>query len=347
MPDDIIPADSGYRGRALVRITPGDVGRRVSLRRVVGTTGGRPLYGDVLGHLVSWVDGTLVVRRGDAGLVEVSEPTLVAARVVPEPARRRGAREAAAGARRREVTAAELAEVAARSWPALEQAWLGRWWLRAAGGFTGRANAVVPLGDPGLPLDAALARVAGWYAVRGLPPWFMVEVGSALDAELAARDWRPTHGGAVLVQTAPIGRVLRAAAPARTPEPMIDLAFAPPEGWLWLYRGEGELPAVAGHVLGAHPRVAFVTVGQPVVAGGRVTVDGRWAGVAGMVVADSRRRRGLGRLVLRRLLEWARGEGATEVFLQVSQDNAPAVALYAAAGFTTHHRYHYLAPPAP
>ena len=33
-------------------------------------------------------------------------------------------------------------------WPPLERGELGGWMLRAAGGFTGRANSVLPLGDP-------------------------------------------------------------------------------------------------------------------------------------------------------------------------------------------------------
>jgi len=53
----------------------------------------------------------------------------------------------------------ELEEIAALGWPAPETRWLGRWLLRAAEGWTGRGNSVLPLGEPGLPLDAALAEV--------------------------------------------------------------------------------------------------------------------------------------------------------------------------------------------
>ena len=43
----------------------------------------------------------------------------------------------------------ELERVAAAHWRGTEQEWLGEWLLRAADGFTGRANSALPLGDPG------------------------------------------------------------------------------------------------------------------------------------------------------------------------------------------------------
>jgi ribosomal-protein-alanine N-acetyltransferase len=46
------------------------------------------------------------------------------------------------------------------------------------------------------------------------------------------------------------------------------------------------------------------------------------------------RRRGIGRLMLSAGLDWAAASGATRVFLEVSEANAPARALYEAAGFT-------------
>jgi hypothetical protein len=60
------------------------------------------------------------------------------------------------------LTLEQLERAAARHWQAPEQEPLGQWLLRAAQGFTGRANSALPLGDPGRPLPAAIAAVTGW-----------------------------------------------------------------------------------------------------------------------------------------------------------------------------------------
>ena len=55
----------------------------------------------------------------------------------------------------------DLERAAALHWQAPEPERLGDWLLRAAEGFTGRANSALPLGDPGVPLPEAVAAVAG------------------------------------------------------------------------------------------------------------------------------------------------------------------------------------------
>ncbi|GLW97718.1 hypothetical protein [Microtetraspora sp. NBRC 16547] len=64
--------------RLVVAITPADVGKRVTTRRVA--PGG---FRDAVGVLESWSAGVLAVRKRDGTLVEISEGTLVAAKVVP------------------------------------------------------------------------------------------------------------------------------------------------------------------------------------------------------------------------------------------------------------------------
>ncbi|MCW2941063.1 MAG: hypothetical protein JWN00_4048 [Actinomycetia bacterium] len=77
------PSGSGrqwYAGvRLVVTVTPADVGQRVSLRRRLPTGE----YSDVVGVLESWSAGTLLVRRRNGELVEVSEEIVVAGKVVP------------------------------------------------------------------------------------------------------------------------------------------------------------------------------------------------------------------------------------------------------------------------
>jgi len=92
-----------------------------------------------------------------------------------------------------------LERAAARHWQAPDTEPLGEWLLRAADGFTGRANSALPLGDPGRPLPAAVTAVAEWYRRRGLRPMIVLPQGAApdhLENHLNERGWVPRPGPA-------------------------------------------------------------------------------------------------------------------------------------------------------
>ncbi|MFF4949404.1 GNAT family N-acetyltransferase [Streptomyces chattanoogensis] len=327
------------RGRAEVRITHADVGKRVSVRRLTGGGPGEAAFTDAIGVLTSWDEGVLSITRRTGDTVRIEETSLVAGKVVPAaPARRRVP---AAGTR-------ELQEVAARGWPAVETERLGEWTLRASGGFTRRANSVLALGDPGLPLDAALERIRSWYGERGLPPVIGVTTGRADTAEpladaLAERGW-PDEAHTVV----------RISALAPLADTDVDTARAvlsrePDEEWLGMYHraAAGPVTADVRKVLTGGPSVWFATVPGPdgrAAAIGRVVTDGRWAGFAAIEVAPEQRRRGLATLVTTALAGRALEEGASAAYLQVETDNDGARALYDRLGFTDHHRYHYRRP---
>lgn len=67
------------------------------------------------------------------------------------------------------------------------------------------------------------------------------------------------------------------------------------------------------------------------------------AEVITLVVPRAQRQRGIGRALLTAFEAKARDRGATEAFLEVSADNAPARALYAATGWAQvgHRRGYY------
>src|SRR6266540_116543 len=177
-------------GRRALLLTDGDLGRRVVIRRIIGLRDGRPQFTDLLGELVAVDEKQLTVRNATGDHL-VPRAEVAAAR--PVPPRR---------ATRREIAALE--RVAAKGWPAPDTAMLGDWLLRAAEGWTNRANSVLPLGDPGVPLPEALEHVHEWYADRGMKPRFAVPLPGfdLLERELAGRGWRRTH--TVLVQTGPL-----------------------------------------------------------------------------------------------------------------------------------------------
>jgi N-acetylglutamate synthase len=301
------------------------VGRKVVVRRT--TDGGRT---DVVGVLVDAGPDVLTVRRRDGSLVEIGRTAVTVMRSVP--------------AAPRDVLALE--EVAALGWPAPETRWLGRWLLRAAEGWTGRGNSVLPLGDPGLPLDDALTEVTGWYAERGLPGRFTIPTPAreALDDALTERGWSPYNPTAVL--TADLAVTL-----ARLPaaDPRITVEPEPGPDWLSLYhyRGTAELPPVARRVLAGarEPGFAVLRDGGQVLAIARGSVDEGWIGVTAVEVDAAHRRQGLGTAVMRGILDWGLARGAVSAYLQVAEDNTGALALYDRLGFARHHSYHYTVAP--
>ncbi|MFI5616452.1 GNAT family N-acetyltransferase [Streptomyces sp. NPDC051567] len=313
-----------------VRITPADVGKRVSVRRVEAGLSGGPRFTDTVGVLTSWDDGVLLITRKNGQAVRIAESTLVAGKTVPPaPARRRGPA----------ASFEELARVSARSWQPLESEALGGWTLRAAAGFTRRANSVLPLGDPGLPLDDALARVTSWYTERGLPAYVQTATGAEgtqelLCAELERRGWAAEVSAQVRIGAlAPVADVDAPEAEA------VRLTRTPDEEWLGRY-GKVTDPALARRMLVAGPSVWFAALpgGRAV---GRCVVDGRWAGFAALAVDPAHRREGLATAVMAALSRRALEEGASAAWLQVETDNPGALGLYDGLGFAAHHTYHH------
>jgi GNAT superfamily N-acetyltransferase len=242
-------------------------------------------------------------------------------------------------------TVADLERISFRSWRGLSHEPFGDWVLRAGGGFTGRANSVLVVGDPPDDLPAAVETVTGWYAAHGLQPRAQVPAPGAEDADAAFHQAGWVRGDDNLVLTAPL-------AEWADPHVPVQLAPVPDEAWLAGYRYRGTpLPTVAYDVLVNADAPVFASVAsaarEPLAAVARgVVVDG-WLCVTAVTVDERHRRRGLATAVMAALGAWARERGAHSSLLQVAGDNAPALALYERLGFTEHHRYHYRLGPQP
>lgn len=310
-----------------VVLEPSWVGRRVSVRRAVGPSDGQPRYSDVVGELVSLDPATAVVDTR-TGPVEVPLASVAAARIAPPS------------------TADELAleAVVARGWRPAHTAELGGWLLRANGGFTHRANSVLPLRPPGMPLGDAIATARAWYADRGLPLLLQLpaEARRLLDAELGERGWAPSDDVHVMVARLDTLRDLPPAGPAVVGDVLDD-------GWLGVYRTGTAVHDDARGLLRRHDTVGFAAVreGGRTLAVGRGTVDDGWLGITAVEVLPDHRGRGLARAVMGALVSWGHERGATHSHLEVSADNRAGVLLYERLGWWRHHDYRYRTDPGP
>ena len=304
------------------------------MRRLSDTGGGPEKFTDTVGVLTSWNEGVLLITRRTGESVRIPESTLVAGKVVPAaPARRRGPA----------ADFEELARVTARAWQPVESERLGDWELRASSGFTRRANSVLPLGDPGLPLDRALAQIRAWYERRGLPAYIQTATGAAgtqeeLCAELEARGWQREVSAEVRIGS------LAAIGDLDTDVTRVRLARSFDEAWLQRYQRFGVPGPHVLKVLSSGPSVWFASVpgeGGVPAAIGRCVVDGRWAGFMAVEVDPALRRQGIATTVMTALARRALEEGASAAWLQVESDNEGARALHEGMGFAAHHRYHH------
>jgi N-acetylglutamate synthase len=245
---------------------------------------------------------------------------------------------------------AGLEGLAALGWRPSDEERLGDWLLRAASGFSGRANSALAIGDPGTSLATAIGGVMRWYQARGLPAMVAVPFAGGgpdrgeVDRYLAGRGWQIRAREAIVMTAAP-GAVPHRSPPAGV---RIDLAPEPDGPWLRCYHFHGqELPPAARGLLMSAPWQAFASAraGGRTVAVGRVAAGGGWAGLTAVEVDPAYRRQGLASAITTALAGAAASHGAAGLYLQVLTENSAARLLYQRAGFTDHHRYHYRVAP--
>jgi N-acetylglutamate synthase len=240
------------------------------------------------------------------------------------------------------INAMEIESRAARAWPAAwserVDGWLLRWTPTVQ---RRRSNSALPLGD-----GAAVEEVERFYRDHGMTPLVQVapaeELGE-LDAELAARGWSVSGPTDILVAfevSMPAGIDVEVTVRDRVDRAWLDAWVAAEE------RSDAE--ETYAHVLQRIPPPAGFALArvEGKAAGVGIAVCERgWAGVFCMATDPALRRRGIARAVLGALARWSREQGAQSVYLQVECDNAAAQALYASAGFTRSHGYHFRVAP--
>jgi GNAT superfamily N-acetyltransferase len=223
------------------------------------------------------------------------------------------------------------------------------WLLRLSAGKAKRARSVSAFFGSTLPLARKFAHCEGIYAQHGLAPLFRMtpfDQPRDLEAALAARGYVAFEE--TLVQAMPLERapevpearddvLIEALSVDAFVEAAGELRGSPPQ------QREAHRERLQNSPLGKRG-VALTAAGR-VVCTAQVAVEGELAGLYDVVTAEDARGNGYATLACASLLSWAWQHGAHAAYLQVSADNAPAIAIYRKFGFSTIYAYHYRGQP--
>jgi GNAT superfamily N-acetyltransferase len=298
-----------------------DIGHRVVVRHRI--PGGLT---DVIGVLQSWDAEGLAVRHADTSVHQIGAGDVTAAKTIPEMPLR-------------PVDVEQLFLTTALGRPAVETSYVGEWLLRASSGWTGRGNSLLPAGSPGMPVPEALKHAETFYDERGLPPQALIRLGSPEAEELLARGWtdaRPEQSD-VLVMHTTLDHV--------NAQPEYDVLIAEHPGDAWYAAAfDGAVPEPAPKVLEGAPKAVFasITLDGRTAAVGRGAMTGHWLGVDAIRVDSAYRRRGLGTAIVQALARWCGPLGGRRTYLEVLEENTPAMATYTRLGYREAYRYRYL-----
>ena len=239
------------------------------------------------------------------------------------------------------ISPRRIEEASINAWPALRQLLLDGWLLRFSGGFTKRANCIVPLYPALQPLPEKVRFCENLYARERLQTVFrLISIGTdeQLDDYLSQRGYRRADPTEVLI--APAAAISQPGIPA--------IRLCSRDQWLDAYTALTRLPIAAqplhsAILKGVQTECAYALLdqgGEPAACGLGVLEHGL-LGLFDVFTDPEHRGRGCAHAVVSQLIGWGASRGAATTYLQVSADNAPARALYARLGFKSSHHYWY------
>jgi len=223
------------------------------------------------------------------------------------------------------------------------------WLLRLSPGTAKRGRSVNPHFGSSLPLAAKVDYCGDIYARHGLPVLFRMTPFSqppGLDRLLARRGYESF--GETFVQTLALDH------PPELPAVADDVAVEAPDTDTFV-DAVGALRNGTPKQRDAHrerllnsplaKRFAAVRAAGRIVCTAQVAIEGPLVGIFDVITAPNARGNGFATLACASLLSWAWQHGANIAYLQVSADNAPAIAAYRKFGFATAYTYRYFGRP--
>lgn len=226
-----------------------------------------------------------------------------------------------------------------------QQAFVDGWLLRLSPGKAKRARCVNALQQGRLPLADMLARCRAAFASSGLPLIVRITPFTQppdLDARLAILRWHRFDETRVMALV-DLDALQAPALPAGVTLQGLDSAtYAAMVGGL---RGSSA-EQIAGHAERlAESRVPYqgfrLVRGSTLLACGQIAIEDGLVGLYDVFAPQAQRGQGHAERLCRALLAQARAQGVRHAYLQVSDDNTAAIALYEKLGFQLAYRYHY------
>ena len=291
---------------------------------------------DVIGWIEQIEPKAISVATSGGRVVRLATADIILARRAPA---------AAGGPDPLRTTAEELERYALPGWLGFSEP-LGEWTLRAARGFTSRANSCLAVGDPGMPVAGAAAQIVAFSSAHGIPPRAEVIAGSQTEAELRALGWldAPPETDVLVCRLSDLlGDHL--------PDPAVLVAETLTAPWQAAYHRSRPVdvdPAIVRMILEGRPPRAFGSVaggGEQVVAIARGHLNGPWLGLSSVWTDPDHRGHGLTTKVGIALGHWAARRGGRYVYSHVTSADEQARRGYGQLGFALHHRNRQLNAP--
>lgn len=299
-----------------LRISPSDIGRRVSVRHLAGDD-----LTDVLGNLVSWIgdwpDGVIKIRKKDDSVQEIVTGKIFAAKVI-EP----------------EIGSLDLERDSESTWVPQEKENLGDWVLRFSGNESARANSCRLDGRPQETVDQSLAKIVDWYRARKATAIVQSPKPGGFDEALARNNFLEVAHALYMI--APVSA-------SENPEVIIEKDLTP-KWFEAVMASDAKAPRLSKELLVSGSFVRFASMidqENNIIATGRVSASADIAMVTTVWVAESYRGTGLAKKIMHALSNEVFNIGLKQIVLQVLKSNEAAVGLYQSLGYEIHHDYAY------
>ncbi len=241
-----------------------------------------------------------------------------------------------------------IESLAANAWQAETSKALDGWLMRYSRGITRRGNSVLPQDDHGqVELDKKIDTAEVFFAERGQPSIFQMTdaaLPESLYQNLKNRGYKDNFF--TQVQTAAPEVILKNT--IRNSVFTVGMDNKPTQEWLAVYDESNHYSNLSAEVrkniLEKIPGSAGFFVlkdGNQISAIGLGVIEGSYMGIYCMVTPKAYRRQGAATEMLHCLAKWAGNNSVDHIYLQVMENNKPAMALYNNAGFKKQYRYWY------